>query len=213
MGAWRRGPGRGAQGEPPGEHREREGTALSRHRDQARDDFDRAYHRAVLGNLLARLCRRPNNLLAYQEVCRDLALAGESYRGIRAVPVAQIVGSTDRCRDFDRTFRPLRMHAAGRWVSIARAHDEGRALPPVQLYQVGDAYFVRDGHHRVSVARVRDQLCVDAEVVELLVRGPLPAQSPAEAGEGSGARRLRLRRLVGLIAPPMARRRPGLRPA
>ena len=186
---------------------------MSRHQEQARDDFDRAYHRAVLGNLFARLRRRPNRLLAYHEVCRDLALAGESYRGIRTVPVAKIVGSTERCRDFDRAFRPLRAHAAGRWVSVARAHGEGRALPPVQLYQLGDAYFVRDGHHRVSVARVRDQPCVDAEVVELLVRGPLPAQPPIDARAGSSARRLRLRRLVGLVAPPMARRDHGWRPA
>ena len=186
---------------------------MSRHQKQARDDFDRAYRRAVLGNLVARLCRRPNHLLAYHEVCRDLTLAGESYRGVRTVPVAKIVGSTERCRDFDRAFRPLRAHAAGRWVSVARAQGEGRALPPVQLYLLGDAYFVRDGHHRVSVARVRDQLCVDAEVVELLVREPLPAQPPAHAGERSGARPRRPRPLVGLIAPPTARRGHGLRPA
>ena len=191
---------------------------MSRHQEQARIEFDRARRRAALGHLLARLRRRPNTLLAYHGVRRGLTIAGEGYRGVRAVPVAKIVGSTDRWRDFDRAFRPLRAHAACRWVSVARAHGEGRALPPVQLYRVGDAYFVRDGHHRVSVARIRGQECVDAEVVELLARGPLSAARPAappptnadEAGDGLP---VRIRRLAGRVGSPPARRGRGLRPA
>ncbi len=153
---------------------------MSRHHEQAVADFDRAYHRAVLGDLLAHLRRRPNDLLSYHEVRSGLAAGGERYRGVQAVPVDRIVGSTDRCRDFDRAFRPLRSQANGRWVSVARAHGEGRSLPPVQLYQVGDAYFVRDGHHRVSVARARGKPWVDAEVVEVLA--PLPIRLASEAG-------------------------------
>jgi hypothetical protein len=150
--------------------RREKGAAMSRYHAQACADFARAHRRAELGGLLARLRRRPDGLLAYHEVRRGLVVAAESYRGVRAVPVDRIVGSTDRCRDFDRAFRPRRAHCAGRWVSVARAHGEGRALPPVQLYRVGDAYFVRDGHHRVSVARVRGQAAIDAEVIEVLAR-------------------------------------------
>jgi hypothetical protein len=160
-----------------------EGATMNRYHEQARADFDRAHRRAALGGLLARLRRRPDGLLAYREVRRGLAVAAESYRGVRAVPIDRIVGSTDRSRDFDRAFRPRRGHCAGRWVSVARAHGEGKALPPVQLYRIGDAYFVRDGHHRISVARVRGQAAIDAEVVEVLARGAPPA---ADAGEGRG---------------------------
>jgi hypothetical protein len=147
--------------------------------DSARTDFDRAYRRAVLGSLLARLRRRPDDLLAYHEVRRGLSAAAETCRGLRVVPVDQIIGSTDRCRDFDRDFRPRHAHCANRWVSVARAHGEGKSLPPVQLYRIGDTYFVRDGHHRVSVARVRGQVLIDAEVIEVLVHAAPPAADPA----------------------------------
>jgi hypothetical protein len=145
---------------------------MRRYQVQARTDFDRAHRRAKVGDLLAHLRRRPNELLAYHQVRQDLCVEGERYRGIRSVPSEQIVGSTDRCADFDRAFRPRRTHDADRWLSVARADGEGKILPPIQLYRIGDAYFVRDGHHRVSVARVRHQPYVDAEVVEVLVRSP-----------------------------------------
>lgn len=142
---------------------------MSRHHEQAHRDFDRALLRAKLGDLLARLLHRSNDLLAYHEVRSGLAVAGERYRGVQPVLVEQIVGSTDRGSDFDLAFRPRRANDTDRWRSVARAEGEGKTLPPVQLYQIGDAYFVRDGHHRVSVARVRDRAFVDAEVVEVLV--------------------------------------------
>ena len=191
---------------------------MSRHQEQARHDFDRAYRRAALGGLLARLRRRPNDLLAYHEVRRGLDVVGEGYRGVLAVPVERIVGSTDRCGDFDRAFRPLRAHAAGRWASVARAQAEGKELPPVQLYRLGETYFVRDGHHRVSVARVRGRACLDAEVVEVLVRAPVPpvpAAALPRAGDDGGGRipRVRLRHLAGLAPAWLGRWVGGLRPA
>ena len=152
---------------------------MSRHHEQAVADFDRAHHRAVLVDLLARLRGRPNDLLSYHAARCGLAIDGERYRGVRTVSIDWIVGSTDRCRDFDRAFRPRRGHVAHRWLSVARADSEGRDFPPVQLYQVGDAYFVRDGHHRVSVARARGKPWVDAEVVEVLAREPVRAAGPA----------------------------------
>jgi hypothetical protein len=196
------------------------------HAQHACEDFDRVRRQALFHTLLTWLCRRPNGLLAYHEVRGRLAVAGESYRGLRAVPAAWIVGSTDRCRDFDRAFRPRRDHCAARWLSVARAHSEGKSLPPVQLYQVGDAYFVRDGHHRVSVARARGQTIVEAEVVEVIVSPPsAPLASPpvrsrwTQFGPAGGIRATPGPRLPPMFAAvrALARRRvrlvPGVRGA
>jgi hypothetical protein len=149
------------------------------------NEFDRAHQRAVWNNRIARLRHRPTGLRSYAEIRRQHIVRGESYRGIQEVPVDRIVGSMDRCDDFDAAFRPLRADSAGRWVSVAHAYDAGRSLPPVQLYQIADAYFVLDGHHRVSVARVRGQGWVDAVVVEVLVLAPIAAiQAPKPPSTG-----------------------------
>ena len=90
------------------------------------------------------------------------------------MPVRQIRGSEGRCADFDADFRPLQTHSKGRWVNVAVARERGMGLPPVELIQVGDVYFVRDGHHRISVAKALGEEAVDAEVTVLDVTGPLP---------------------------------------
>ena len=102
------------------------------------------------------------------------------YAGIRTVPVSQIRGSEGRSNDFDRDFNPLQDHTKGRWLSIAAAREQGKTLPPVKLVQVGDVYFVLDGHHRISVARALGQRDIDAEVVVWLVAGPLPWETRAQ---------------------------------
>ena len=147
--------------------------------EQVRADFDRARVKAFLHDLVAALSRRPNDLIPYHEVRRRLSPERESYRGIQTVPLDRIVGSMDRFRDFDRAFLPRQRHTAGRWQSVDRAYYQDVTLPPIQLYQVGDVYFVRDGHHRVSVARVRDQPVIDAAVVEVLAQPPTRLASEA----------------------------------
>ncbi len=94
--------------------------------------------------------------------------------------MAQIVGSVDRYRDFDEVFMPAQERTAGRWKSIARAYYQDVDLPPVRLYKVGDAYFVLDGHHRVSVAREQGVDFIDAEVQEVIARVPVDADLRAE---------------------------------
>ena len=165
--------------------------ALAYH-EQARADFERAHHWAFLHDLWATVARRPRGLRAYEDARRGLTITGESYRGVRAVPVDRIVGSLDRVADFDAAFRPRRDGSAARWQSIARAHYEGRELPPVRLYQVGDVYFVEDGHHRVSVARALGRDFVDAEVVEVR------AVARTAAAASTRADRDGWRRLLGL---------------
>jgi hypothetical protein len=85
--------------------------------------------------------------------------------GIVTVAIARIVGSEGRADDFDSEFSPLAMHNRSRWLGIAAARRQGRVLPPVELIQVGDVYYVRDGHHRISVAKAAGQQEVEARVV------------------------------------------------
>ena len=91
---------------------------------------------------------------------------GESYRGVQTVRLSQIIGSMDRFQDFNREFFPRQRFTAGRWQNVDRAYYQDIHLPPIQLYKVGDVYFVKDGNHRVSVARERGQEFIDAEVIE-----------------------------------------------
>jgi hypothetical protein len=101
------------------------------------------------------------------------------------VPISRIQGSQGRSRYFDRDFRPLHDQARQRWQSIARARRQGKQLPPVSLVQVGDIYFVSDGHHRISVARAMGQSDIEARVTILPVSGPLPWDTrPSGAGSG-----------------------------
>ena len=151
------------------------------HEEQVRADFERARHKAFFHDLLAVFARRPNDLIPYHELRRRLAPERESYRGVQAVPLAKIVGSMDRFRDFDRAFLPRQRFTAGRWQSVDRAYYQGKDLPPIQLYQVGDVYFVKDGNHRVSVARERGQEYIHAEVIEGHVRAPPYASLAPEA--------------------------------
>ena len=95
------------------------------------------------------------------------------HAGMQTVTIRQIRGSENRAKDFDRDFNPLRDHNQARWLKIASARKQ-KALPAVELVQVGDVYFVRDGHHRISVAQALGQLEIEANVVLWQVKGPLP---------------------------------------
>ena len=147
---------------------------------RAEEDFSRVRRRAWFRDALAKLARRPNQLLSYQQVKDTLRLGGPIYRGVKQVPIAQIVGSVDRYRDFDEVFLPAHDRTADRWKSIARAYYQDIDLPPVRLYKVGEAYFVLDGHHRVSVAREQGVGFIDAEVQEVISRVPVTADLKSE---------------------------------
>jgi len=147
---------------------------------KAEGDYGRVRRRAWFRDVVARLAGRSNQLLSYEAVKRSLKLGGPIYRGVKTVPVAQIVGSVDRYRDFDDVFLPKQDSTANRWKSIARAFYSDVDLPPVRLYKVGDAYFVMDGHHRVSVAREQGIEFIDAEVQEVISRVPVSADLKAE---------------------------------
>jgi hypothetical protein len=150
-------------------------------------DFSRARFKAFLRELIATVARRPNELLSFDQVKRSLKIFGQNYRGIQTVPVAHIVGSaTLRYHDFDRAFMPTQSTTKSRWQRVDEAYYEAVELPPVQLYQVGEVFFVRDGHHRVSVARERGQEFIEAEVIEVKTRVPLTPDLTARDLEIAG---------------------------
>jgi hypothetical protein len=142
---------------------------------QADKDFTRARRRAFLRRIGAFLRRDPgsNRLLSFDEVKSALGAVEQVYLGMRIVPVEKIVGSVGRHRDFDRAFLPSKGDLGTRWKRIDQLMQRAEELPPISLYKIGDAYFVRDGNHRVSVARQIGVEMIDAEVIELRSRVPI----------------------------------------
>ena len=133
-------------------------------------DFDRAISKGRWRQFVSRFNRRSDELLSYDDVRKQHSVKGQHDLGTRIVPIDQIVGSMGRCRDFDRAFNPRQTVSDKRWMSIARASYKNVSLPLVELYKVGDSYFVQDGHHRISVARANGQDFIDARVIEVEVQ-------------------------------------------
>jgi hypothetical protein len=139
----------------------------------AQNDFMRQRRRAALARLAARLRHEPDDVgvvLPYDEVIEALGFVSERSLGLQVVQVDSIVGSVGRSRDFDRRFRPTSGRLRSRWEQIAAAVRRGEPPPPVELLQVGETHFVRDGHHRVSVARALGLGDLDAYVTEVRTR-------------------------------------------
>lgn len=141
--------------------------------------FNEARRRAFVQDMLADLAGRPDSLLSFDEVTRQLGVKQTSSDAtLQDVPVNKIVGSVGRYQDFNRAFLPRGNVDALRWARIARLQRQA-SLPPVDLFKLGDLYFVRDGNHRVSVARALKYETIRARVVEIAVRVPLaPGLSP-----------------------------------
>ena len=136
----------------------------------AQTDFSRARRRRVLERLAARLRREPADfhvILPFEEVVEALGYRGERRLGLQTVALDSIVGSVDRTRDFDRRFRPTSRRTRKRWERMATAARRGESFPPVDLYRIGDVHFVKDGHHRVSIARAQRLPDIDAYVTEV----------------------------------------------
>ncbi len=135
--------------------------------EQADRDFGRARRRARLAWLASRLRGAHGMPRSFDEVRRSLSAYNQVRRGTRVVDPEKIVGSVGRRGDFDGSFMPLRAAAEARWKRVDLAFHKDKVLPPVSLYKLGDAYFVEDGNHRVSVARYHGVPAVDADVTEL----------------------------------------------
>ncbi len=142
-------------------------------RSDVENDFQRARRRQVLSRLASRLRRSPddiNLILPYNEVIAALGFRGERHLGLRTIKLDAVVGSVESRRDFDRHFRPTSGRVRERWERLALAQRRGESIPPIDVYQVGDLYFVKDGHHRVSIAMAMGQRTIDAYVTEVLTQ-------------------------------------------
>jgi hypothetical protein len=150
------------------------------------DDFSRARRRQVLARLAGWLRRRPdaNRILSFDEVVAALGWRGEHYLGLQTIQLDTVAGTVDSGRDFDRGFRPTSDRVRQRWERLDLARRRGVAMPPIDVYRVGDLHFVQDGHHRVSVARATGQKTIEAYVTEVLTRIPATGVSRRGACQG-----------------------------
>jgi hypothetical protein len=114
--------------------------------------------------LLATVTGRSASLPAIDVLTRGQTVRNQRHLGSKLVRIADIQASEDRSGDFDRSFHPLETHTRSRWLSIAVARLNGQAMPAVDLIKVGNAYAVRDGHHRISVAKALGEDYIDAQV-------------------------------------------------
>ena len=138
------------------------------------DDFSRARRRQLLARLAGWLRRQPdvNRILSFDEVTAALGWRGEHYLGLQTIQLDTVAGTVDSLRDFDRSFRPTSNRVRQRWERLDLAQRRGAAIPPIDVYRLGDLHFVKDGHHRVSVARAAGQKTIEAYVTEVLTRAP-----------------------------------------
>jgi len=134
---------------------------------QAAADFSRARGRAILTQIQNFLNTDQDKLLSFNDVKDILKPKNEVYMGSQTVEIKMVVGSEGRYHDFNKYFLPKREHLRYRWQRVDEAHIKDIILPPILLYEIGGVYFVRDGNHRVSVAKMQNVEFIDAEVISL----------------------------------------------
>jgi hypothetical protein len=139
----------------------------------AQAHFQEARRKALLAGIIDSLRHQTAHMLSLEDVRARLNVRGQRSLGHQTIPLEYIIGSEGRYSDFDRRFLPRSDALKQRWSSIDSAMLRSVELPPVDLYKIGDIYFVRDGNHRVSVARQQGQDYIDAYVTELQVDVPL----------------------------------------
>jgi hypothetical protein len=131
-------------------------------------DFARVRRRQWFAKLASRLVRKPKDaltMLRFDDVAAALGRVGEHDAGVETIALESIVGTVSRRSDeFDRMFRPRSRRLQTRWQRIAAARRRGEMFPPIDVYRIGELHFVRDGHHRVSVARAHGDTTIDARV-------------------------------------------------
>jgi hypothetical protein len=156
----------------------------SRQYNLALNQFRSALRKGKFFRLKRRVLHRQEYLYDLDTLKKTLTMRGSSYSGIQVVRISSIIGSEGRSTDFDMDFLPTSEAARERWVNMAIVHLSRIPLPPVQLIQIGEVYFVRDGHHRISVSQLFGQVAMDAEVITWKASPPFPWQ-PAAASEAA----------------------------
>jgi len=139
------------------------------------NDFHEAHLKASLQEALARLTGKSNDLFSYDEVAKKLKLQARSDRGIHDIPIDAIVGSVGRYTDFTRSFLPRHSNDQERWarVKAIMLDPTGTGMDPIEVYKVGEVYFVLDGNHRVSIARQEGFKYIEAHIIEVQTEIPI----------------------------------------
>ena len=153
-------------------------------RIRALEDFDAARFKAFTRAIRSILTRRARRLQSIEPVLEAAGLEGRAFGGVQEIPLDRVVGSAaapSKTGDFDPGFLPVNRRMRDRWTRIYLAMVEGDELPPIDVYKVGDNYYVIDGHHRVSVARTLGRATINARVVEVRTRAPLSSKIDAGA--------------------------------
>ena len=135
--------------------------------------FQKMRNRGFLRAMLDLMRGKSPELLSFEDVRRRLRLREESYKGLMDIPLDQVKGSVGRYQDFTADFLPRNNDMRERWSRVYASMNSMRGVPPIDVYKVGDVYFVRDGNHRVSVARQMDARTIQAHVTELPTSVPL----------------------------------------
>ena len=133
----------------------------------AEADFLKVRRQQRMSGLARKMRGDEERVLALDEVLKAVGNRGEQSLGVQSIPVERIVGSVDKVREFDPSFRPTSGRNRARWERLAEAVRRGQPIPPIDVYQVGDMYFVRDGHHRVSVVRALGDSLIEADVTRI----------------------------------------------
>jgi hypothetical protein len=171
------------------------------------DEFLRLRRRQAIARIVRWLRRAPddvNVIMPLDEVLDALGRRGERRLGLQTIQLDRIVGTVDSSRDFDRRFRPTSGRVRERWERLALAQRRGEAIPPIEVYQVGDLYFVQDGHHRVSIAMAEGAKTIEAYVTEVHTQVPAAGLRGRRDLEFKGYERI-FRARVPLSAVAMAK--------
>jgi len=141
--------------------------------NMARSDFGKLRTRETITRIFSLLKARQDEMLSLGDVRSLLKPDSETYRGMQTIAIDRIVGSEGRYNDFNRAFLPRHDKLMRRWMNVDMAHYQDVLLPPIKVFEIGGAYFVRDGNHRVSVAKSQGAEFIDAEVISLSSEIPL----------------------------------------
>jgi len=145
-------------------------------RVKADEAFSQARRRVLFRRILEFFTgAQPDSMLSFDEVRAKLKVRGQHYAGVRTIPLEKIAGSVGRYQEFNRAFLPTQEFIRERWKRVYEVAHSPEGFPSIDVYQIGDVYFVRDGHHRVSVLKELGATTIEATVTELETSIPLSA--------------------------------------
>ena len=134
---------------------------------ETENDFSKARNKALINELQHILTPEEASMISFKQIRQIIKPQNETYVGMQTIPISKIVGSEGRYKDFDNQFFPKNSFMKERWEHVDEAVIKDIILPPIRVYELGGLYFVRDGNHRVSVAKSKGVEFIDAEIVSL----------------------------------------------